>query len=151
MKQTTKWPVPYKTENDKQPFVCDSIMVTFVSKICGENEKRFYANVRQWTGFLHVLVIAWHLFGKVHMKYEKFLPRKPIRKYQWQNLCRSQCVKWWTLINLVDANISRDHYTDVIMSAMASQITDVTIVYSTVCSGTDIKTSNLAFVQGIHR
>ena len=33
------------------------------------------------------------------------------------------------------------HYSDVIMGAMASQITSVSIVYSTVRSGTDKKTS----------
>ena len=47
------------------------------------------------------------------------------------------------------------HYSDVIMSAMASQILRLTIVYLTVYSGTDqIKHQNsasLAFVRGIHR
>ena len=48
-----------------------------------------------------------------------------------------------------------DHYNDVIMSAMASQITSLTIVYSTVYSGTDQtkhqSTASLAFMRGIHR
>ena len=47
------------------------------------------------------------------------------------------------------------HYNDVIMSAIASQITSLAIVYSTVYSGTDqIKhqsSASLAFVRGIHR
>ena len=47
------------------------------------------------------------------------------------------------------------HYNDAIMSAMTSQITSVSIVYSTVCSGIDqIKHQSsvpLAFVRGIHR
>ena len=47
------------------------------------------------------------------------------------------------------------HYGDVIMSAMASQITSFTIVYSTVYSGTDQRkhqsSASLAFVRGIHR
>ena len=30
-----------------------------------------------------------------------------------------------------------DHYSDVIMGAMVSQITGVSIVYSTVCTGAD--------------
>ena len=46
------------------------------------------------------------------------------------------------------------HYSDVIMGAMASQITRLTIVYSTVYSGTDQRkyqsTASLAFVRGIH-
>ena len=40
------------------------------------------------------------------------------------------------------------HYRDVMMEAMASQITAVSIVYSTVCSGTD-RRKLLAFVRGI--
>ena len=47
------------------------------------------------------------------------------------------------------------HYSDVIMSAMASQITSLTIVYSTVYSGADQRkhqsSASLAFVRGIHR
>ena len=46
------------------------------------------------------------------------------------------------------------HYSDVIMGAMASQITSLTIVYSTVYSGTDWRehqsSASLAFVRGIH-
>ena len=47
------------------------------------------------------------------------------------------------------------HYIDVIMSAMASQITSPTIVYSNAYSGTDQRkhqcSVSLAFVRGIHR
>ena len=47
------------------------------------------------------------------------------------------------------------HWTDVIMGAMASQITSLTIVYSTLYSGADQRqhqsSLSLAFVQGIHR
>ena len=46
------------------------------------------------------------------------------------------------------------HYCDVIMDAMASQITSLTIVYSTVYSGADQRkhqsSALLAFVRGIH-
>ena len=48
-----------------------------------------------------------------------------------------------------------NHYIDIIMSTMASQITSPTIVYSTVHSGTDERkhqsSVSLAFVRGIHR
>ena len=51
--------------------------------------------------------------------------------------------------------IGQDHYNDVIMSAMASQITSVSMVCSTVCSGTDQgihqSSASLAFMRGIHR
>ena len=47
------------------------------------------------------------------------------------------------------------HHSDVIMSVMAFQITDVSIVYWTVCSGSDQSkrqsSASLAFVRGIHR
>ena len=47
------------------------------------------------------------------------------------------------------------HYSDVIMGAMASQISSLTIVYSTVDSGTAQRkhqsSASLAFVRGIHR
>ena len=48
-----------------------------------------------------------------------------------------------------------DHYGDVIMAAIASQITSLTIVYSTVYSDADQRkhqsSASLAFVRGIHR
>ena len=47
------------------------------------------------------------------------------------------------------------HYDDVIMIAMASQITSLTIVYSTVYLSTDERkyqsSASLAFVRGVHR
>ena len=47
-----------------------------------------------------------------------------------------------------------NHYSGVIMGTMASQITSLTIVYSTVYSGADQRkhqsSSSLAFVRGIH-
>ena len=47
------------------------------------------------------------------------------------------------------------HYNDVIVTAMASQITSLTIVYLIVYSGTDERknqsSASLAFVRGIHR
>ena len=50
---------------------------------------------------------------------------------------------------------SEYHYNDVIMAAIASQITSLTIVYSTVYSDADQRKhqsfASLAFVRGIHR
>ena len=47
------------------------------------------------------------------------------------------------------------HYNDVIVGSIASQITSLTIVYSSVYSGTDQRkhqsSASLAFVRGIHR
>ena len=51
--------------------------------------------------------------------------------------------------------ISLVHYTDVIMTMIASQITSLTIVYSIVRSGADQRkhqsSASVAFVRGIHR
>ena len=48
-----------------------------------------------------------------------------------------------------------DHYCDIIMATMASQITSTSIVYLTVCSDPDQRkyqsSASLAFVRGIHR
>ena len=59
-------------------------------------------------------------------------------------------VKFWSLVILHCCT----HYSDVIMSLMMSQITDVLMVYSTVCSGTDQRKhqsfTQLAFVRRIH-
>ena len=50
---------------------------------------------------------------------------------------------------------NRRHYGNVIMDTMASQLTSLTIVYSTVYSGADQRkhqsSASLAFVWGIHR
>ena len=47
------------------------------------------------------------------------------------------------------------HYSDVIMKAMASSTTGVSIVCSTVCSGADLRkhqsSASLTFVRGLHR
>ena len=49
----------------------------------------------------------------------------------------------------------KKHYTDVIMGTIASQITSLTIVYSTIYSDADQRkyqsSASLAFVRGIHR
>ena len=51
--------------------------------------------------------------------------------------------------------VHQTHYNNVIMIAMASQFSSLTIVYSTVYSGTDQRkhqsSASLAFVRGIHR
>ena len=63
----------------------------------------------------------------------------------------------WFIISscIVVRSFSASHYTDVIMGAIASQITSLTIVYSTVYSDADKRkhhgSTSLAFVWGIHR
>ena len=68
------------------------------------------------------------------------------------NQLRQGRLNYICITNLQLFNI---HYNGVIMSTMASQITSLTIVYSTVYSGADQRkhqsSVSLAFVQGIHR
>ena len=63
---------------------------------------------------------------------------------------RFQTLSW----NSTDCKVSH-HYSDIIMGAMASQITSLTIVYSIIYSGADQRkhqsSASLAFVRGIHR
>ena len=64
-------------------------------------------------------------------------------------LATSWCIHSWC------ASCKYEHYSDVIMSAMASQITSIWTVWSTVCSGAHQRKHqifvSLAFVREIHR
>ena len=73
-----------------------------------------------------------------------------------------QCSQWWQFhqnedifVSVMTSSFIHAHYSDVIMGEKASQITSLTIVYSTVYSGEDQRKhqgpASLAFVQGIHR
>ena len=74
-------------------------------------------------------------------------------------LPRSQCVKMRFGRMSYIATAARcqflEHYNDVIIGAIASQITSLTIVFSTVYSDADQRkhqsSASLAFVRGIHR
>ena len=77
------------------------------------------------------------------------------RNGNWWNMhnCRQHTAADSGVVNVL--HVLKYHYNDVIMCAMASQITSLTIVYSTVYSGTDQRKHQsfapLAFVRGIHR
>ena len=68
--------------------------------------------------------------------------------YVTRSCCQQKCSQFAT------ANY-KIHYSNVIMGAMTSQLTGVSIVYSTVCLGADQRkhqsSASLAFVRGIHR
>ena len=53
-------------------------------------------------------------------------------------------------IDLSFSKISLDHYNDVIMSTMASQITSLTIVFSCADQRNHQSSASLAFVRGLH-
>ena len=64
-------------------------------------------------------------------------------------------LSWMSWVRFLCTDSSHVHYGDVIMGAIASQITSLTIVYSTVYSDADHRkyqsSASLAFVRGIHR
>ena len=75
-----------------------------------------------------------------------YLPRDQIFKKCIQEIWR----EW-----IFSLQIQLNHYSDVIISAMASEITSITIVYSILYSGADQRkhrsSASLASVKGIHR
>ena len=70
---------------------------------------------------------------------------------QWENTLHIM----YLLYSLATTLLGAHHYSDVIMTTIVSQITSLTIVYSTVYSGADQSkhqsSASLAFVRGIHR
>ena len=87
--------------------------------------------------------IKWNL-SELEIEYNTFLWRKYIWNCFLQNFCQ-----------FVQASICQIHYGDVIMGAIASQITSLTVVYSTVYSDADQRkyqsSASLVFEWGIHR
>ena len=70
----------------------------------------------------------------------------------------NQCcyIVTWSLRNILHWNVNQNaHYGDVIMGEIASQITSLTIVYSTVYSDVNQRkhqsSASVAWVRGIHR
>ena len=77
---------------------------------------------------------------------------KPLQKY---NKARSACILLGKGCICGGRAGAETHYSDVIMSTMASQIFSLTVVYSTVYSGADQRkhqsSVSLAYVRGFHR
>ena len=73
----------------------------------------------------------------------------------WESLLCFAFIKAFCRSIYQDLKLCIYHYSDVIMGGMASQITSLTIVYSTVYSSTDQRkhqsSASLAFVGGIHQ
>ena len=78
--------------------------------------------------------------------------RYSIVSVNWKNW---MCANTWRNYMCLGTFKLCSHYNDIIMGTMASQITSLTIVYSTVYSGADQRkhqsSAPLAFVQGVHQ
>ena len=135
------------------------------------------------TNFGEILIkIQNFSFTKMHLKISSakgrpFSPKGYMSLGQWRNICENDlsCFKYWLRQDRdicietasveklhIDAMVSNTYfislhfnYSDVIMRAMESQITSVSIICSTVCPGADQRkhqsSASLAFVGGIHR
>ena len=104
---------------------------------------------------LNVMMISWHgdSFGIFRLKFN-FLSGLSLGQTvdNEKGPAGDVPVSIW---GITDLYFVRPHYGDVIMGAIACQITSLTIVYSTVYSDADQKihqsSASLAFVRGIHR
>ena len=103
-----------------------------------------YRFLKGFKWFLFLLII---IFRQFYSAYTPVFVRLPL--CQWSNY-----KEYWYL-TMPKSNKDQTHYSDVIMSTMASPITGVSIVCITVCSGTDQRkhhsSASLAFVKGMHR
>ena len=117
------------------------------------------SNEQRVAGWRHWIGSAFRITG--HLWWESTDDRWiPLTKGQWCGaLVFSLMSAWsncWTNKRVSsELRFLGSHYTDAIMVAIASQITSLTIVYSTVFSGADQRkhqsSASLAFVRRIHR
>ena len=93
----------------------------------------------------YILNIQWHLVGTEPVRYHSVLTSL----FSVSGRCSHYSVTCWKIW------ANPPHYNDVIMGTMASQITSLVIVYSTIYSSTDQRkhqsSASLAIVRGIHR
>ena len=110
-----------------------------------------YDKIR-WEDIHHI-----NLPGKMTLKFVVFIfnTRQPYLRNAWSIFYNPDFLWPSTSLPYLEQVSLTYHYSDVIMGAMASQITSLTIVYSTVCPGADQRkhqsSASLAFVRGIHR
>ena len=106
--------------------------------------------------YTHILYLTVHL---VYWYDAALLPYLDLYKYTFKLFC-TIITPCWNRLTLIwtPGLITQEpvvHYNDFIMGTKASQITSLTIVYSTIYSVADHRkhqsSTSLAFVQGIHR
>ena len=140
------WPWPWKvTDNDRGDFRCRRAVDSFSyrwrrSFMIFSALNTFMTHDNNWYWRRYMIYISIHVAT---------INKQPLRGVDRRELWRVLVVvAGWLHYHHV-------HYNDVIMSAMASQITSLAIVYSMVYSGADQRkhqsSASLAFVRGIHR
>ena len=101
---------------------------------------------RYWFHIIHDFC-KYHIHSHNHIFCSVFL-KTPITYEIYLLKNRNRCHISWALVTYT-------HYNDAKISVVASQITSLTIIYTTVYSGTDQRkhqsSASLAFARGIHR
>ena len=136
----------------KLKHLCNSVKIYFVTK---------WLNIVSELHFRRIFFLSeWH--SHIHRDNFVYAPS------QWETTLQCNVVSNWlrmgpaftacnieTVRALALCVAETSHYNDVIIGAIASQITSLTIVYSMVYSGADQRkhesSASLAFVRGIHR
>ena len=107
-----------------------------------------------WTRFalIYVLNVISQAWGHIWYSHSTMIDFQ-LWPHSVLSVMNQYLFSWWFIAK--QAKSHRDDYNDVKMSAISSQITSVSIVYSTVCSGADQRkhqsSASLAFLRGIHR
>ena len=111
---------------------------------CHKNENRM-SFLWKYLHWLHRNLRFWQF--QMQSVTIEFVEMTPFR-FRWS-------IHQYCVCTCLCTGFCNQHYNDVIMSAMASHITGLTIVYSIVYSGADQRkyqnSASLAFVRGIHR
>ena len=128
-------------------------------QLCGKrshfNEVITFPNRKHVLFFFLVPILWYYLLSCVLSYMDRHLVRYKFNSFPLGNMG----INFKRIISNVPWGCShyfaKEHYSDVIMGAAASQITSLTVVYSTVYSEADQRkhrsSASLAFVWGIHR
>ena len=108
------------------------------------------------TNFSEILILIHKVpFKKMHLKMSSGKWRPFCLGHNVLNISDTHMLPWDYRIHTDCMHCQTElHYGDVIMGTIASQITSLTVVYSTVYSGDKRKhesSASMAFVRGIHR
>ena len=124
--------------------------------------------MRQWIGSALVQIVAcrlfypilylnqcWYIVNWTLRDKNEIFSKKQILSFRKMHLKISSAKLWPFCPGRDELRSELGHYCDVIMGATASQIINLTIVYSTVHSGADQRkhwsSASMTFVRGIHR
>ena len=106
------------------------------------------SNSRQRVATCYAFLVYEHVFYNLLVRYVSYVETISICKLCYLQILLADTSESTAII------IDIKHFIDVIMSAIGSQFTRISIVYSTVCSGADQRkhqsSASRAFVRGIY-